>query len=286
LFLFVFTQTDEITLLASEQSREIFSYEYTTNYYEYLLPNLSSTGLGDERVRQAIAHALDRNEIVSNVYVNHAILVDTPVPPTSYLYTGKLLTYDNDVDQAKRLMKLAGWKHTDEDPWLDVDPDGNEMDYTLTLLTNNDNDSPQRYEAATFIKRQLEKIGIKVEIKAEDWDIYKSMVNEGRFDLLLAGRYLSDIPDLRSMLKSDGIRNSSGYKNAEMDDLLIAVMESKTRESIEKNYEKLQQKIVDDVPIISLYFRTHTLLTRNNIVGVTHVTEDNAFASINTWDKR
>lgn len=279
-------QTDEITLLASDQSREIFNYEYTTNYYEYLLPNVGSIQLSDERVRQAIAYALDRNEIVSNVYVNHAILVDTPVPPTSYLYTGKLLTYDNDVYQARRLLKLAGWKNIDEDPWLDVDPDGREMDFTVTLLTNNDNEHPQRYEAAHFIKRQLEQIGIKVEIKAEDWDAFKSMVNEGRFDLLLAGRYISDIPDLRSMFKSDGSRNISGYKDADMDDLLDKVIESKTRESLEQNFEQLQQKIVDDLPIISLYFRTHTLLTRNNILGVTHVTEENAYASINTWDKK
>lgn len=279
-------QTDEITLIASEQSREIFTYEYTTRYYEYLMPNLRSVLLGDERIRQAIAYALDRNEIVSNVYINHAILVDTPVPPTSYLYTGKLLTYDNDVEEARRLLKLAGWKNTDDDPWLDVSPDGLEIDFTLILLTNNDNENPQRYEAAHFIARQLEQVGIKVEVKAEEWDVFQNMVKESRFDLLLAGWYLNDIPDLRFMLKSDGSKNISGYTDVVMDELLQDIMNQKTREGLTASFDILQQKIIDDLPIISLYFKTHTLLTRNNILNISQITEDNAYSSIQYWTLR
>ncbi len=276
-------QTDEITIMATEQSRDIFTYEYTTRYYEFLMPNMRSVLLNDERIRQAIAYALDRNEIVSNVYINHAILVDTPVPPTSYLYTGKLLTYDNDVEEARRLIKLAGWKNTDDDQWLDVSPEGIEIDFSLTLLTNNDSENPERYEAAYFIKRQLEEIGIKVKIKAEEWDVFQSMVSENRFDLLLAGWYLNDIPDLRFALRSDGTRNLSGYNDADMDEMLDALMQNSTREGLKHAFNAIQQKIIDDLPIISLYFRTHTLLVRNNLVGISQVTEENAYASIQYW---
>ena len=108
-------QTDQIALLASDQVLDIFSYEYTTRYYEFLVPNLRAQLLSDKRIRQAIAYALDRDEIVSNVYINHAIPVDTPVPPSSFLYTGQLLTYDNDVEEAKNLLRLAGWKYLDDD---------------------------------------------------------------------------------------------------------------------------------------------------------------------------
>ena len=277
-------QTDEIALLATDQELNIFSYEYTTRYYEFMVPNIRTLLLEDKRVRQAIAHALDRDEIVSNVYINHAIPVDTPVPPTSFLYSGRLLTYNNDVEEAKNLLRLAGWKYLeDDDPWLDVSPDGWEMDFTLTLLTNNDSENPHRAEAAKYIAKQLEQVGIKVEVKSEDWDAYKNMVREGRFDLLLGGWYLNDIPDLRFAFKSGGSQNLSGYMDAEMDELLQSVMEQSTREGLAGAFEVVQQKIIEDLPIISLYFRTHTLYTRRNIEKVVQVTEENAYSSIQYW---
>lgn len=278
-------QTDQIALLATDQGLDIFSYEYTTRYYEFLVPNLRTQLLEDKRIRQAIAHALDRDEIVSNVYINHAIPVDTPVPPTSFLYTGRLLTYNNDVEEAKNLLRLSGWKHLDDgDPWLDVSPEGFETDFKLILLTNNDSENPHRAEAAKHIAKQLAEVGIDVEVKSEEWDDYINMVREGRFDLLLGGWYLNDIPDLRFIFESTGSQNLSGYKDAEMDEMLLGIMQHNTREGLATAFETLQQKIIDDLPIISLYFRTHTLLTKRNIENVIQVTEENAFASIQYWD--
>ena len=278
-------QTDQIALLASDQVLDIFSYEYTTRYYEFLVPNLRNQLLSDKRIRQAIAYALDRDEIVSNVYINHAIPVDTPVPPSSFLYTGQLLTYDNDIEEAKNLLRLAGWKYLDDDdPWLDMSPEGFEEDFTITLLANNDGDSPYRIEAAKYIAKQLEEVGIKVDVKSEPWEEYSNMVHEGRFDLLLGGWYLNDIPDLRFAIGSEGSQNISGYKDIEMDEMLLNVMQQKSREGLMNSFETLQQKIIDDLPIISLYFRTHTLLTKSNITNVAQVSEENAYASIQYWE--
>ena len=211
--------------------------------------------------------------------------MDTPIPPTSFLYTGTLLTYNNNTEEARSLLRLAGWKYLeDEDPWLDISPDGVEIDFTLTLLTNNDGENPHRTEAAQFIAKQLEEVGIQVDVKSVEWEEYQNMVAEGRFDLVLGGWYLNDIPDLRFAFKSDGSQNISGYKDTEMDEMLQAVMEKKTRDGLSSAYDTLQQKIIDDLPIISLYFRTHTLYTKRTIGNVTQVTEEDAYASIQYWE--
>jgi peptide/nickel transport system substrate-binding protein len=110
------------------------------------------------------------------------------------------------------------------------------------------------------------------------------MVKEGRFDLLLAGWYMNDIPDLRFAVRSDGSQNLSGYNDVEMDELLDEVMQSYTRETISASFERVQQKIIEDLPIISLYFRTHTLLTRRNITNVIQVKEESAYSSIQYWN--
>jgi hypothetical protein len=45
----------------------------------------------------------------------------------------------------------------------------------------------------------------------------------------------------------------------------------------------LQERIIDDLPIVSLYFRTHSLLTSPDIRGVSGVKEESAYDSISQW---
>lgn len=277
-------QTDDLTVSQLREQGNVNTYEYTTRYYEFLAPNLNSVYFQDKKIRQAIAYALNRDEIVSNVYVNHAIVVDTLIPPTSILYEGKLLTYDYDIEEAKRLLMLAGWQDTDGDGWLDLSPDGVNIGFSIVLLTNNNSESPQRYEAALLIEDQLEKIGINVTVRAEEWETFNKMVDEKNFDILLAGWYMSDIPDLRFALRSDGKMNITGYISPDMDILLDNMMKQDTPEELKSASVSLQQLIIDDVPIISLYFRTHTLLTRSNITNVNFVKEESAYESIGDWN--
>jgi len=276
-------QTDDLTVSQMRQQGNINTYEYTTMYYEFLAPNINSVYFQDKKVRQAIAYALNRDEIVSNVYINHAIVVDTPIPPTSMLYDGKQLEYDHSLENAKRQLMLAGWQDTDGDGWLDVSPDGVDIDFSIVLLTNTNNEAPQRYEAALLIEDQLEKVGIKVTVRAEPWDVFTKMVEERNFDMLLAGWYMSDIPDFRFALSSGGAKNITGYSSQMMDELLDNMMKQGTPEKLVSAANALAAQITDDVPIISLYFRTHTLLTRSNITNVTFVREESAFESIQDW---
>ena len=83
---------------------------------------------------------------------------------------------------------------------------------------------------------------------------------------------------------SEGSQNISGYKDIEMDEMLLNVMQQKSKEGLMNSFETLQQKIIDELPIISLYFRTHTLLTKSNITNVAQVGEENAYASIQYWE--
>ena len=278
--------TDELAVTQIREGGNINAFEYSTNYYEFLMPNIKSNILlRDTKVRQAIALALDRQEIISNVYVNHAVITESPVQPSSWLYEGTVKGYDQDIAEAKRLLTLAGWKkETPEDTYYNISPDGIHTDFTLDLVTNNSEYDSYRYDTAVIIAKQLKEIGIKVNIKTVDWDMFSTRISEGYFDLLLAGWYVDEIPDFRNLFSIGGANNLSGYESEEMDALLEEVMQKATEEGLRNSFMTLQNLLVEDVPVISLYFRTNTLLTRGGIVNVTDIKDAKAYNTIHEWD--
>ncbi len=289
-------QTDDLTVSQYRESGDANVYEYPTRYFEYLAFNFGSPDLQEKPVRQAIAYAIDRLEIVSYTYVNHAIVTDTPVPPDSWLYDGKVLKYTCDVTEARRLIMLAGWQdnydakgEAGKDGYWDTSPDGVRRDLTFTLLTNRDETNTIRNDAALLIASQLGKAGIRTEVKSVAWTDYDKMIKEKRFDLALCGTYLSPVPDYRALLGSDGELDVGGSATSDMDTLLADVLNSPDSASLKVKIGVLQNKIIEDLPILCLYFRNHTLLTSNDLKSLTGTVagarEDDAYARINQWYK-
>jgi len=95
---------------------------------------------------------------------------------------------------------------------------------------------------------------------------------------------VDEIPDYRKLYTLDGDYNLSGYSSDDMDTILDEIMEQPTREGLKASFRKFQTLLIEDVPVISLYFRTNTLLTRAGIVNVTDIKDANAYNSIADWN--
>lgn len=113
-------------------------------------------------VRQAIAYALDRRDIISKAYYNHAFACDVPVPPDSWLYDSASKIYDTDVAKARDLLEDAGWADYDEDGVLDKREGDSISRMRLTLLVNDTPDNQVRKDVAALIKARLALVGIEV----------------------------------------------------------------------------------------------------------------------------
>jgi peptide/nickel transport system substrate-binding protein len=300
-------QTEDLTVTQYRDSGDAKVYEYPTRYFEFIALNFTSMDIQDKKIRQAIAFALDRQEIVTFTYVKHATVSDSPVMPSSWLYNGKMLLYDHDVEEARRLIQLAGWQDNcdkDGNPVLDANgnpvkddkgndlvrdgfydtsPDGIRRPLSFTLLTYSDETDTLRYDAAMLIRDQLAKAGIEVEVKSETWSDYSRMLNEKSFDMALCGCYMSPVPDYSVLVGTGGKLNKGGYSDSDMDALLDDIMNSYEPDVLKLKTGDLQQKIIDNLPIISLYFRTHSLLTSPDIGGVSGVKEESAYDSISQW---
>jgi len=118
--------------------------------------------LSDVRVRQAIAHCIDRDALISAVYtyvpddVKASLRMDSFLPKTHWAYGGPYQDYEYNVEGAGALLDEAGWT-LPEDAAYRVNADGDTLE--LTLTTTN---SQFRQTWAAVVEQQLAECGILV----------------------------------------------------------------------------------------------------------------------------
>lgn len=123
--------------------------------------NFERLGFGDLKVRQAVAHALDRQLIVDRLVFGHGKAAYGPIPPSSPDYDSAVEQYNGyDIGQAKTLMTEAGWTAGDDGI---LAKDGTRFAFELLVST----DSFER-QLAAVIQEQLRALGMEVTINPVD----------------------------------------------------------------------------------------------------------------------
>ena len=278
-------QTDTVTLDSYEYIQSVQVYSYVTPYFYFLAYNLSSNKVSTPTMRQAIAYGIDRSALISDVYVGAAIQVDVPIMPNSWLYDGRLLTYGYQPGLTRATLEKVGWrKQNTSDTYYNISPGGITGDFVLRLLVSDGEDGYRRQEVARLIQNQLKDVGIKVEILVKTPEEYQSALSAGEYDIALGGWYLSQIPDLSAMLRSDGALNPNGYNSGAMDSLLDNAKNQLTADGLKEATDAICDLLLQDLPWMSLYFESHALVIGDHLTGITAASEANAYQSIENWN--
>src|SRR5712692_3118823 len=89
-------------------------YEYPANAYTYLGFNLKDPRFADRRVRQAIAHAIDKQELIDGVLLGLGRDATGPYKPGTWAHNPNVKRYPHDMAKARALLAEAGWKANDD----------------------------------------------------------------------------------------------------------------------------------------------------------------------------
>ncbi len=113
-------------------------------YYEFNLDPEVTTKWQDQRVRQALLYALDRESIVNDILLGYAEVAQGTQPVVSYAYAPDEITtkYTYDPEKAKALLAEAGWTDTDGDGI--VDKDGEALSFELLYSSGSPTERPAR----------------------------------------------------------------------------------------------------------------------------------------------
>jgi peptide/nickel transport system substrate-binding protein len=235
-----------------EHFRRYFQkFRYPSFGYTYLGFNLQNPLFQDKLVRQAISHAINRNEIIAGVLMGYGTVCTGPFPPESWAYNPNVRPPEYNIEKAKELLKMAGWTSGSS---VYLEKSG--RPFSFTVLTNQGNDA--RLKTAQIIKEQLKKIGIEMNIKVLEWQaMLHEFIDKKRFDAVIMGWSLSRDPDVYDIWHSsktkEGEFNFISYSNDEVDRLLIEGRRSFNLQKRKMIYHRVHKILAEEQPYIFLY---------------------------------
>ncbi|AJF06931.1 peptide-binding protein [Geoalkalibacter subterraneus] len=232
--------------------RNFNKYRYPAFGYTYLGFNLRRPLFQDKRVRQAFAHAINKQEIVDGVLLGLGQIATGPYKPGTWPYNPDVRRYAYDPEQARTLLAEAGWRDSDGDGV--VEKDG--RDFSFVLMTNQGNDS--RIKAGEIIQRRLADIGIDVKLRVVEWASFlKEFINPGDFDALIMGWNIPMDPDGYNVWHSSKTRpgelNFINFQNAEVDELLEKGRRTLDQEQRKAYYDRFQEILAEEQPYVFLF---------------------------------
>jgi peptide/nickel transport system substrate-binding protein len=230
--------------------------------YAYLGLNLHDPILKHLDVRRAIGYAIDREAIVRYLRQGFAQVAVGIVPPMSWAFEANVFNFVHDPDKARHLLDAAGYP--------DPDGDGPLPRFHLTLRTSTT--EVYRIQAAA-IQHDLGRVGIAVDVRSNEIQTLFADVLRGNFQMYtLQWVGVTDPDMLRRVYHSKqtppaGL-NRVFYENASVDDLIDSASKASDFADQQRFYARAQQLIADDVPYVSLWYKTNVAVFQPDITGV------------------
>ncbi|HTT78992.1 MAG TPA: ABC transporter substrate-binding protein [Stellaceae bacterium] len=244
---FFASEPRDIARLSKEPSLAVTDQGYAgigpINWLEF---NLLKKPLDDKRVRQAIAYALDRNFIINSLLLGKARAAIGPIAPDSPFYTADVNHYAVDLKKANALLDAAGLKRG---------ADGTRFALTVDYIPGP---SVMQQGVAQYLKPQLKKIGIAVDVRAApDFPTWAQRVSSWDFDMSMDVVFNWGDPVIgvdRTYLSSNirkGViwSNTQNYRNPMVDKLLETAATEIDPAKRKAQYVEFQKIVVDDAPI-------------------------------------
>ena len=207
--------------------------------------NCASGPLTDLRVREAIACALNKDQIIQEVYKDQFVPAKTILPPGMIGYTPENAVYDYDSEKSRELLVAAGYGHSSKR-------------LALTLLSASKSNAAQRELA--LISADLAKVGIDLQVRYEtDWPAFEAALSR---DSLQLYRYawFADIPDpdnfLGILCGSRSRYNFMRYRNSDVDRLLSQALRETELLKRVNLYREAERIILAQAPMVPWIYLT------------------------------
>ncbi len=220
---------DEFPVVSSDPDLDAAIAESDLNV-GYLAMHQANEPFDDLRVRQAIAHAIDREAIVDAFYGGLGVTAEDHIPP-SFFGHGEPWPYDYDPERAMELLAEAGYEG------------GFATELWYMPVSRPYYPSPQ--PIAETIASYLADVGIEADVLTEDWTTYLADYREGVFPMWMLG-WNADYADpdnfLRTFFGDDGAAAYAWDR-----DEVIAMLDEATRVADQDRRAELYASVIEAV---------------------------------------
>lgn len=213
--------------------------------------NLDRPQFRDRRLREAIAHSIDRDFIQKNLYFGFATPTETPVPPgLPGWHNANVPKYPFDLAKAEAILEEAGYKR---------DKDGVRLRIANDYAANN----ATHLQVAQYLRSTLAKIGIDLQVRTQDFGQFVNRAYTRRdFDTIIYHATVGPDPAIgaqrfywsKNFQPGVAFSNAANYSNPEVDRLLETAaveVDQEKRKALYDEFQRIVQTDIVRIPIIS-----------------------------------
>ena len=248
-----------------EQFRELREDDYLSARYAFesvpslryfsILLNQNDPLLADPKTRRALAHAVNIDVMVDEIFGGLASRISGPILEGKSYFNEELLPLDFDPERARELLAEAGWSDTNGDGTVDREIDGQRRELSFELLTFP---SPVSEGVMLIAAEGMNAIGADVEVVPQEPRALYGELNKGNFVASIFGQGRDPGPDeLTQVWASTSVppngSNRSGFADAEADRLIRQIKVTTDADERDPLYRRFQEIVYENQPMIFLF---------------------------------
>ncbi|MGB5079914.1 MAG: ABC transporter substrate-binding protein [Burkholderiales bacterium] len=230
---------------------------YNALSYSFFGYNVRNPFLADRRVREAIAVAINRQEMLNSFFNNQGTVISGPFAPGSWAYNLDVKPLLYSPERARELLGEAGFTRGADGI---MEKGGRKLTLSLKVPIEKESEAVKRVVLA--FQNYLKNAGIAVTVEFKEWQAWKEDVFlEHDFDVMFASWVFDDSADISSLFHSAEIgawkNNFGGYSNPEVDGLIVESKLTLDHEKRRTINRKLHAILAEEQPYAFLWTLTN-----------------------------
>lgn len=234
-------------------------YDFSAPYnfkYTYLGLNQKHPILQEKKVRKALAHLMDVEEVIEVLEKGYARRIVGPIHPSKKNYNQSLEPIAFDLTKAKTLLAEAGWEDGDGDGILDKKIKGVKQD--LRLRYHYMVGAEVRKNTGILFQAAAKKVGVEIDLEALEINALITKVRAREYDIsALSWSQNPGFSDLYQIWHSDSDSgfgaNMVSFRNEEVDRLIEQLRVTRDEAVMEPLYKRIQEVVYEEQPYIFMY---------------------------------
>lgn len=231
------------------EDESITTFVTTGVVLQHVALNHTHPPLAEKEVRQAMMYAIDRDQIIDDIFFGFATKAHANLSPAvEFWHNPDVPEYAYDPGRAEELLDEAGWVMGDDGV---RERDGEPLQFTMTLISGISS------TLAETIQHFLSEVGIDMEIReAPISEIQDGLRNGDVHSTSWQWSYggWDGEPDSRYTMESDAFNNWNSWENEEIDELLVEGIQLTDPDERQQVYYRVQEIVAEEVPMLFLVF--------------------------------
>ncbi|HYK74761.1 MAG TPA: ABC transporter substrate-binding protein [Pseudoneobacillus sp.] len=237
-----------IAQVSKDKDLKILKWDY--GQFDFIGFNEAVAPFNDVKVRQALTYGLDRQSIVSKIYLGKAYIASGPFHPKIPQNNPAVKAFPFDQKKAAQLLDAAGWKLKDGVR----QKDGKKMEFDFYF--NNGNKS--REKIGLVAQQNWAKLGVKLNVRGLEWSIFLDRYAKGELDTFALGwgGYDGNV-EHKGFFHSSNIptatspgNNRNRIKDAKIDKWLDTYLQEEDRNKRIKIYQEMHKYMAENATLI------------------------------------